>query len=94
MTSKDCSGQLGNSCPQVPIVQRVVLSFKSSPGANGWKQGTSLKVVLPRSEAPALAASPGTLPPFSPKTQLCRLQAPGREQEVTQGEDTSSVERH
>lgn len=40
VTSKDCSGQLGNPCPQVPIVQRAVLSFKSSPAENGWNQGT------------------------------------------------------
>lgn len=61
-------------------MQRAILSFQSRPGGRDGnrEQRPSLDVVLPnqRSEARALAAGPGTLPSFSLKTQLCRLQAP------------------
>lgn len=61
------------------LVQTVILGFKSSPGGRDGnrEQRSCLEGVLPnqRSEAPALAAGPGTRPLLSLKTQLYGLKA-------------------
>lgn len=86
VTSKDWSGQLA---PQprsgVPAqllrspTQNTILAFKSSSGrrAGNVEQRSCLEVVplSQRSEAPAPAAGPGTMPSLTLKTQLCGLQA-------------------